>query len=216
MADEPYKGTPLYFSMLTELTKKLENTALKDVKETKDNQQITLLAKETGFPRETIMRMVFSELVAENINRPEITAEVVFGYIKQNFPPRLPGNLLAATLLWEQIDIIVEDAASGLVFSDDETLSSQLDSAVDGNLISLAVKLQKQKIIDAFHAVRNTFTLEKPILVGNGSLLSVLEESSLNASKYGKVSEIFIIHKGTGSDFWEDLKTQGIPQKTIN
>ncbi len=210
LADEPYMGTPFYYEMMSKLTKGLEGASLSDITETEENKQITLLSRETGVPKQTVMRMVLSELVSQDINHSEITPEVVFACVKQNFPPRLPGNLLEATLLWENINVLVEDTAAGLVFSSEEALSQIIDLAIGENLVSLSVKHGKENIMEAFKTLKNTFTLEKPILVGNGTLKALLDETSVNEDQYALISEAFITHNGTGSAFWEALEAESI------
>ncbi len=216
LADEPYRGEPLYFQYLDKLTKKLDGASLGAVSETGDNAQITLLSKETGLPKETVMRLVFCELLAKDINNSEITPEVLFALIKQNFPARLPGNLLEATLQWKNIDKLVEDTSTGLVFSDNDSISGLIDSAIKQNLVSISVKHNKENILESFNSVRNLFTLEKPILVGNGTLKSVLDETSINSSEYEVISMAFANNSGVSDSFWEELESAGLSNAEIN
>ncbi|MFH2059234.1 MAG: neuraminidase-like domain-containing protein [Pseudomonadota bacterium] len=190
------------------LKKALGDTKIDDLKETRNDKQISQLALQTGLGTDDIMCHILSRLVARSVDGDKgLNAEVFYLFIRQNLPADLPGDLLRGTSEWETIDHLVERAASGIMFLDDSTQKTAIDNAVSRNLVSRAVKINKNSIIQSLTDQRTHFALTKPILIGNGSLKDLLDKSSVSFSQYNQVASIFIKHRGVNPSFWEEIQT---------
>lgn len=201
----PYQGETEYSAILSILQAALEGKRITDIKETADNRQVTQLSKETGLGMDDIMRLILSHRVAAGINRPIITAELIYAFIRQNVPASLPADLLRGANDWETIQQLTETAESGIVFSEDSLLAQTLDHALLQNVVSPVLKQKKDAILEEFASLRNSFTLKKPILIGDGNLESLLKLSKIPADKYGTVADAFIASNGINQEFWNEL-----------
>ncbi|VAW74760.1 Insecticidal toxin complex protein TccB1 [hydrothermal vent metagenome] len=195
-----------------EVTKKLLQKALgpakiADLHETETDKQITQLSIQSGLSTDDIMCHVLSQLVEKSVNAGTLTDEAFYAFIRQNLPADLPGDLLRGTSDWDTIDNLVELTESGLMFLDDSTQQQAIDNAITQNLVSQKIKISKTDILAELQTQRNKFTLTKPILVGNGSLQSLLDESTINSSHYSIISAVFISSNGVNPEFWEEIKT---------
>jgi hypothetical protein len=72
----------------------------------------------------------------------------------------------------------------------------------------IAVGRQQADIVAALDQLKRSYALEKPILIGNGSLKALLEVSTVVEPHYGAVAGAFLQHKRMGSEFWADLKAR--------
>ena len=63
-------------------------------------------------------------------------------------------------------------------------------------------------MLAALVQLRDTFVLEKPILVGNGSVKALLDGSSIGAANYPAVAAAFLAHRSFGADFWADVRSR--------
>ncbi len=151
------------------------------------------------------MRIILSHRVAAGINNPVLGPEVFYSFIRQNLPAALPGDLLAGTNDWQTIDQLTEIAGNGIAFTDDLLLDQTLELSLAQNVVSPRVKKNKETILQALKDLRIAFTLNKPILIGNGNLHSLLEISSVSAKLYPEVASVFVASRGINRDFWEKL-----------
>ncbi len=202
-----YAGKSDYEITGSILQKAIGNAKIEDLKETENDKQISQLSLQTGLSTDDIMCHVLSHLVAKSVNVPAtLTAEIFYAFIRQNLPTDLPGDLLRGTSEWETIDQLTENTSSGIVFLDDTIQQQAVDNAVSQNLVTQEIKVNKNAILLELQNQRNTFTLNKPILVGNGSLQSLLDKSEIDAVHYQTVATVFINNKGINSSFWEEIK----------
>ncbi|HSR16819.1 MAG TPA: neuraminidase-like domain-containing protein, partial [Ignavibacteriaceae bacterium] len=149
---------------------------------------------------------VLSELVARSVNVPAILdAEVFYAFIRQNLPADLPGDLLLGTSEWETIAQLTELAASGIVFLDDALQELAIDNAITQNLVSQKIKVNKTAILNELKNQRSIFVLNRPILIGNGNLQSLLDQSKIEAANYQTVAGVFVKTKGINASFWEEI-----------
>jgi len=172
--DVPYAGKP-DFAIIDKIVKKtLGAKDIKDLHEKENDKQISQMAVQTGLSTDDIMRLLLSYLVADNINQLNpLSPEIFYAFIRQNLPPNLPGDLLRGTSEWETIDQLIELAASGIVFTNDEIQQQTIDNALAQNLVSQMVKVNRNVILQELKNKRNSFTLEKPILTGNQNLKTI-------------------------------------------
>lgn len=203
--DQPYRGTSEYDARMTAVTKVLGNIAITEIEETDTQQDITHVALNSGLSQDDVMRLVLAARAAQKLNDTTITAPVFYAFIRQNLPANLPSDLLHSTVGWTLIDQVVEQAVNGLVFMDADLQAEAFDNAVKENLIPIETGSQKSAVLSTLATLKQTFALEKPILIGNGSLRELLGVSSVPVAQYTAVADAFLTHKGLGSDFWADL-----------
>jgi hypothetical protein len=196
-----------------EITRKMISHALDgyekiiNIKETTSDKQISQLSFQTGLTIDNIMQHILSNMSAKSINNKAVLNEEVFyAFVRQNIPTELPGDLLRSTDNWNAIDQLAEIATSGIVFLDKIIQQQVIDNALSQNLVSQNLLLHKTDIIDKLQLKKNSFTLTKPILVGNGNLQSLLDQSSIDNAHYQTVANVFINSKGINPSFWAEIK----------
>lgn len=203
--EQPYRGTSEFQARSAAVNKVIGQAKLAELVETAEDHQISRAAQAAGLVDEDVMRLVLAHRVAAQLQQAQLGAEAVYAFIAQNLPPSLPGNLLQSTEDWSLIDQVVDLAANGLVFMEDELKALAFDNAVTLNLMPIAVGLQKQAILAALAQLKQTYVLNKPILVGNGSLKGLLAASAVDPAHYPSVAKAFLQHKSFGPDFWADV-----------
>ncbi|MFB6454089.1 neuraminidase-like domain-containing protein [Chitinophaga sp. Hz27] len=208
LGNDKYKGESMYPVMMNILLKSLNGQNILSIQETDKIKQVTQLSTQTGLTVDDIMRLLLSSRVAANINNPVLNPEVFFAFIRQSLPAELPGDLLRATSNWETIDALTEKTASGIVFLTDDLQKIAIENALSQNLVSRNILKNTDNIISALKSTRTTFTLQKPILIGNGSLQSLLAASPVNNQHYNFIADTFISNNGINNDFWTSLNAK--------
>jgi peptidoglycan hydrolase-like protein with peptidoglycan-binding domain len=207
--DQPYRGTSEYEQVLGAVTPYLSGVAITDLKETDNEKDITYISLHSGLDAEEVMGLVLAHLVSAEYADPALTPDAVYAFIGQNYPPGLPSDLVGSTVGWTQIDALVERAAEGVVFMEADAQAQVLEQAVPANVVPIATIAKSQQILDALAAKRQTFALSKPILVGNGTLESLLAATpDVPAASYPEVATAFLAHRGMGTPFWDDLRAR--------
>jgi len=204
---EPYRGVSDFEQCMSAVKKVLGNISMADIQETTDGQEITQVALNSGLTTEGVMRLALSYRAANKINNAVIQPEVCYAFIGQNLPPSIPGDLLAYTEGWTLIDQLVNMTVNGLVFMDEEVKLSAFDNAIKSNLIPIAFSNQKSLILNTISTLKQNYALEQPLLVGNGSLVNLLNLTSIGQGQYNAVAQAFLSHKSLGPEFWSDLKS---------
>jgi peptidoglycan hydrolase-like protein with peptidoglycan-binding domain len=203
--DAKYMGDSEFAVIEEILQKAIGSKQIEDLHETEDEKQVTELSLQTGLSTDDIMRLILSHLIADSINKQTLTPEVFYAFIRQNLPPSLPGDLLRGTSDWETIEPLTENTATGIIFISDSIQEQTIDNALAQNLVSQEVKLNRETILQELRTLRTGFTLEKPILIGNQSLESLLGVSAVKDEDYSMVADAFISNKGINSGFWNEL-----------
>lgn len=206
--DEPYRGPSEYERRMKAITQVLGDVALSEVEETDQRQEITHIALNSGLSQEDVMRLALSHRAALKLDDPAITPQVFYAFIGQNLPPNLPSDLLGSTEEWALIEQLVDQTVNGLVFMDGDLQAQAFDNALKENLIPVATSKRKDQIMAALSALKRDFALEKPILIGNGSLKSLLDASDIDQQHYDEIASTFLQYKGLGTDFWADVKAR--------
>ncbi|HSI78925.1 MAG TPA: peptidoglycan-binding protein [Lunatimonas sp.] len=203
-----YLGASAYEITREVIQKAIGEKQLVDLQETPDNKLISQISLQTGVSTDEVMRHVLSNLVAKsaNISNP-LTPEVFYAFIVQNLPPDLPGDILRGTSEWETIEQLTELALSGIVFLEDSLQIEAIDNALKQNLVSQKIRSRREAIVQSLKSLRLDFTLTKPILVGNGSLQSLLDNSAIASENYPSIASVFIKSKGINTGFWSEVKT---------
>lgn len=206
--DSPYRGGSEFEARMAAVVAVAGGTSVGELKETEASQEVTQVALATGLDQDEVMQLVLAHLVAGQLADAILGPPVCYAYIRQSLPPNLPDNLLASTDEWTLIDQLVDQTASGLVFTDPDLQAQAFDNAVTENLIPIAVGRQRDAVLAALASQRQGFALDKPILVGNGSLRALLGASTIPTTGHPKVANAFLDHRGFNSDFWSDLQAQ--------
>jgi peptidoglycan hydrolase-like protein with peptidoglycan-binding domain len=206
--DQPYRGTSEFEARSKAVSKVIGQGAITTLEETAQNRQISQAAQAAGLAAEDVMKLVLAHRVATQMNHPPIGPEACYAFIGQNLPPNLPSDLLNSTDDWTLIDQLVELATNGLVFMDSDLQKLSFENAITENLMPISVGQQKDAILAAFSQLKQEYVLEKPILIGNGSLKDLLDSSDVPSTHYDAVAQAFLQHKNFGTDFWDDLKAR--------
>lgn len=205
---QPYRGVSEFAERMAAIAKVIGNMGLVDLSETVANRQITLAAQNANLNPDDVMRLILAHRASLSFNRPTLNPETCYGYIAQNLPSTLPSDLIDSTEDWTLIDNLVDLAANGLAFMDDGLAALAFDNAVTLNLFPIATGLRKDEILRALAQLKQTYVLEKPILIGNGSLKKLLDASIVDNAHYPAVASTFLKYGSFGPDFWTDAKAR--------
>lgn len=202
---DPYRGDSEFAVIDNILQKAIGSKKIEDLHETENEKQVSDLAFQTGLSTDDIMRLILSYRLG---NLHDMFPETFYAFIRQGLPPNLPSDLLRASNEWETIDQLVEIASSGIVFTPDEIQQQTIDNALSQNLVSRAVKVTRDGILGQLKSTRSTFTLEKPILIGNESLGMLLDNSAISEQDYSTIADVFVANKGINVAFWNELNAK--------
>ncbi|HZD00263.1 MAG TPA: neuraminidase-like domain-containing protein [Actinomycetes bacterium] len=205
---DPYRGTSEYEQRMKAVSKVTGNLAITDLAETAESQEITHVAINSGLSTDDIMRLALSGRAARSLGTAPIGPEVFYAFIRQNLPATLPSDLLGSTQQWALIAQLVDLAVNGVVFADPDLQAQAFDNAVTENLIPIAVGRNKTAILAELATLRQTFALEKPVLIGNGNLRALLDTTPVGAANYPAVATAFLRHTSFGPDFWADARSR--------
>ncbi|WAI00932.1 Tc toxin subunit A-related protein [Methanogenium organophilum] len=204
--NEPYRGTSEYEVRMKLVNRFLNDTSIEDIQETENEQDITHLALNAGQSQEDVMRLLLSHHIYRKLDSPIISPEAIYAFIRQSLPSTLPSDLLGSTEEWTKIEELVDQTVNGLVFMETELQTRALNTAIKENFIPVVISQKKEQILAALSSLKQSYTLEKPILIGNGSIKSLLEISLVDRINYSKIADTFVKHKNFNDNFWIDLK----------
>ncbi|MBE3200237.1 MULTISPECIES: Tc toxin subunit A-related protein [Parafrankia] len=204
--DQPYRGTSELDQRMRQVAPSLAGVALTDLAETAEQQDVTHVSVNSWLAKDDVMRLALAARVTAELADPALPLGVAYAFIRQNLPASLPGDLLASTAQWTLIDQLVEQTTAGIVFLDPDLAAAAFDNATAGNLIPASLSAQRAAVLAALAAKRETFTLTKPILVGNGTIQALLDASAVGAAHYPAVAAAFLTHRSFGADFWADAR----------
>jgi peptidoglycan hydrolase-like protein with peptidoglycan-binding domain len=202
---QPYRGTSEFQARSATVSAAVGPTPVSALVEKPGQRQITMASEAAGLAPDDVMRLVLAHRVSGQLQRPAIGPEACYAYIAQNLPPNLPDDLLASTEDWTLIDNLVDRVANGLVFMEASLQALSFDNAVTLNLMPIAVGLSKAQVLAALADLQQVFTLEKPILIGNGSLKTLLAASTVPPANHAAVAGAFLQHRSLGPELWADL-----------
>ncbi|QDP95438.1 hypothetical protein FOE78_05525 [Microlunatus elymi] len=206
--DQPYRGTSELDQRMRQVAPTLAGVALTDLIETAAQQDITHVSVNSGLGKDDVMRLALAARVTAELADPALPLGVAYAFIRQNLPASLPGDLLGSTAEWTLIDQLVEQTTAGIVFLDPDLAAAAFDNATADNLIPAGLSAQRSAVLAALAARRETFTLTKPILVGKGTIQSLLDASTIGAAHYPAVAAAFLTHSSFGADFWADARSR--------
>ncbi|HKR06013.1 MAG TPA: neuraminidase-like domain-containing protein, partial [Bacteroidia bacterium] len=205
---DPYQGDSEFATRMRLIISFLNGASFEDLEETEEQQDISHLSSVTELNVDDIMKLYLSHRASTLLATESLTAEAIYAFIRQNQPPSLPGELLASTNEWDSIEQLIENAATGIVFLDTGIQQQVIDNAYLQNFVSLEVKSNRETILQDLSNLKVEFTLLKPLLIGNGTLQSLLEESTIASANYDAVANLVIQYRGLNKYFWVGLNGQ--------
>lgn len=208
LGDQPYRGTSEFQARSEMVSRVIQPSTIAALVETTQKPQISQAAQTAGLAAEDVMRLVLAYRVASVLNHPPLGAEACYAFISQNLPPSSSSDLVASTEDWTLIDQLVDLIANGLVFMDAGLQALAFENAITANLMPIAVGRQKAAVLAALALMKETYALEKPILIGNGSLKGLLDATTVGQPHYGAVAAAFLAHRSLGPAFWADLNAR--------
>ncbi|WP_330766952.1 Tc toxin subunit A-related protein [Rhodococcus sp. M8-35] len=199
----PYRGASLHETELTavgaagvaDVTTLVENA---------DRHDVTRVAQLAGLTQDDVMRLILAARAGERLGG-QLDAAVCFAFLAQSLPSSLPDDLLAQTHEWTLIDQLTDLAASGIAATEPELATMALASALEQNLVPVTLAARRDAVLAELAAARRRFALDRPLLVGNGTLRANLERSDVPAAAYDAVADAFVLTGGMGPKFWSHL-----------
>ncbi len=201
----PYAGPSLHTQQLDAVARTGAGP-VGSFQETTTRHDITRVAQAAGLTQDDVMRLVLAELAATELGGAPLDAEVCFAFLAQSLPTSLPADLLAETADWTLIDQLTDRAALGIAFIPDELAAAALSSALVQNLVPVSVSQRLDAIHTALITTRRRFALDRPLLVGNGTLRALLQASSVPPASYDSTVDTFVTSGGLGETFWNALR----------
>jgi peptidoglycan hydrolase-like protein with peptidoglycan-binding domain len=203
----PYRGMSEYEARMKAVQRVLKTVGIGEIRETADEHEVSYTARDAQMTQDDVMRLVLAHRVSTALGDAAIGPDTVYAFVRQNLPPSLPSDLLASTQEWTWIDQLVEQTANGLVFMDDALQEAAFENAVKENYVPVQTALGRATPLAALRNRRQTFALDKPILVGNGNLRTLLATATVDAQHHATIADTFLRHGGLGSDFWTDVRS---------
>ena len=206
LGDDPYQGDSDFTVLMSFIGKALGDTPFLNIIETPDNRQITQLSAQTGLSTDDIARLLIAHQAAGSVATTTLTPEVFYAFLRQNLPADLPADLFfPISTSWDTMAVLVEKTVSGIGFLDAETHTSVIETAIAENLVPRTVFKEKDSILKGLADLQIDVSLNKPILVGNGNLKTLLDNSSVPSQQSTLVAKMFLQHQGFSKDFWQNL-----------
>ncbi|MGV9867048.1 Tc toxin subunit A-related protein [Rhodococcus koreensis] len=201
----PYKGPSIYEAHRAAITA-AGVPRVQDLVETQERPEVTRLAQIAGLSQDDLMRLILAEKASTQL-QGQLNAEVCFAFLAQSLPSNTPDDLLAQTHEWTLIDQLTDLVASGIAFTDPDLARSTIATALTQNLVPITLAARRDAVLAELAAVRRRFALDRPLLVGNGTLRRTLERSAVPGASYDAVADVFVRTGGMGPNFWKDLRT---------
>ena len=206
--DQAYRGDSRFTILDRGLTASLDRgVTLETIEESGDTRDVTYLSANTGAVPDDVMKVSLAYRIASNNGGAALTPEVFYAFLSQNYPPELPSDLQPDTPAeWRPwMDAVTEDAAVGIALLERDSQERILDDALEANLVSREVLLNKDAILAEFDALRRDFVLEKPILDGGGNLKALLGLANVPVQLHHRIADIFVTHWCVGNEFWHEV-----------
>ncbi len=199
----PYQGASLHETELDAVRAAGVGDVTTLVEDT-DRHDVTRVAQLAGMTQDDVMRLVLAARAAPQLGG-QLDATVCFAFLAQSLPTSLPDDLLAQTHEWTLIDQLTDLAASGIAATEPELATTTLDAALAQNLVPVSLAARRDAVLAELAAVRRRFALDRPLLVGNGTLRNTLQRSTVPAAAYDAVADAFVLTGGMGPKFWSLL-----------
>ncbi|MEV8369059.1 neuraminidase-like domain-containing protein [Microbacterium sp. NPDC064584] len=200
----PYRGDSLEDTLLRALAG-VGVTDVSVVQETAERTDVSRAAAQAGLSQDDVMRLILAAR-CETVLGGRIDRHVCFALLAQSLPAAAPSDLLAQTYEWTLIDQLVDRIASGIAFMDPTLARSALESALASNLVGIGMAARIEAILTDLDVTRRRMALDRPLLVGNGTLRATLERTTVPEAVYAAVADAFASTGGMGPIFWEIVR----------
>lgn len=201
----PYGGSSELEKLVGLLKPELGGIAIGQLEESPANRDLTYLAKHLGKPADELMKLALSYRMSDLSG---VAADVLYAFVKQNLPAGLPGALIESTQQWQLVERLADQTLTGIAFMEPELQKDAISSAVAANLVPRSLLARLDTALAELRRLKLHYTLEKAMLPGNASLSSVLRQSKLPSSGYGRFSELYDQHRGAGAKLWASLEEE--------
>jgi peptidoglycan hydrolase-like protein with peptidoglycan-binding domain len=200
----PYRGSSLQEAQLAAV-RSAGTADVRSLVETADRHDVTRVAQLAGLTQDDLMRLILSARAAQQLGGG-LDATVCFAFLAQSLPSSLPDDLLAQTHEWTLIDQLTDLVAAGIAAMEPELAASALDAALAQNVVPVTLAAQLDAVLAELTSARRMFALDRPVLVGNGTLRSTLQRSEVPATGFDAVADAFVSAGGMGPAFWSLLR----------
>lgn len=202
--DYPYRGASLY-ELLSVAVGKIGVADVTTLVETAERADVSRVATQSGLAQDDVMRLILAVRAAA-VLRGGLDPEVCFGFLAQNMPSSVPSDLLAQTHEWSLIDQLVDRVAVGIAFTEPSMARTTVKGALTENLIGVTVSQRLEQIMADLATARRRMALDRPLLVGNGTLRETLKRTTVPEPDYAAVADAFAVTGGMGPKFWEVVR----------
>lgn len=204
LGDDKYQGDSEFSVMMAAIIKALGNIKFEDISDTAANRQVVQLNTQTGISTDEIMRLLISHKIALSINKADLSAEVFYAFLSQNLPAEMPSDLyLPVQQDWNELANLVNKIEQGIGFIAMDMQVTAIEGAIAQNLVPRLVFKRKEYILNGLGNLQNDFVINKPILVGNGTINTLLTGLALNRTT---IATTFLQHQGFSEGFWDTLQ----------
>lgn len=200
----PYQGASLHETQLGAVARAGVADVLTLV-ETAERPDVTRVAQLAGLTQSDLMLLILAARAAGQLGG-QVDAAVCFAYLAQSLPSNLPDDLLAQTHEWTLIDQLTDLVAAGIAAMEPALAASALEAALTQNLVPVTLAARREAVLADLAAARRAFALDRPLLVGNGTLRGTLERSSVPPQTFDAVADAFVASGGMGPNFWTLLR----------
>ena len=216
-----YQGTSEFVQFSKALSPHLLDAELTidEIEQSNTQEDVAFLSRETGISTEAIMKLSLASRIANQVGQTdELPAVVFYAFLRLNQPPELPSDLFPDEPdEWDEWMVrLVDRLTNGIVFLETEIQADIIDDAFEQNYLSRVLKPRRDAIVDSLRSLRENYTLTKPILIGDGSLSTLLNISTVEPERHTLIGQTFIKYQSLSQPFWDDLEANtAIPSTEI-
>ncbi len=200
----PYQGTNLHQTQLAALAR-LGVADTLTLSETAERPEVSRTARLAGLTQDDVMRLILAARAAQQLGG-QVDVTTCFAFLAQSLPSSLPDDLLAQTHDWTLIEQLTDLVAAGIAAMEPQLAASALDAALTQNLVPVTLAARRDAVLADLAAARRAFALDRPLLVGNGTLRATLQRTTVPAAAFDAVADAFVTTGGLGPNFWTLLR----------
>ena len=172
-----------YEQILASYMPLLEGTAIIELNENEQQQDITFLSKETGHDPQRIALTVIAQRLTQTTHIP---AEIYYGFFRYDLPTDLPSLLSLSR----------------------DVLRAALADSLRDNIIPRRLEDKIDSILDALLRLSVQHALEPPADNTHTTLGNLLNISLKSKDKQAEFLNSYFRHQGTAEEFWEKLRAR--------
>ncbi|MGH1337273.1 MAG: neuraminidase-like domain-containing protein [Aureispira sp.] len=208
--NRPYQGKPIYIALQAQLVPYLEGTALLQIEESDQHQDVTYLYQKTGVPIQTILQFYFAERVSSELEG--ISAAVLFAFFRQQLPSILPSSLLPdEPQEWnEWSETLTQTLVDAVPLMPLQLQERALEQAIQNNFIPLEEQQNKVVILQRLEELRLEYAQTKLLIAGRLSLNDLLKETGISAAKKTSIATQFANKQQLNPTILEEWHKEGL------